>query len=214
MKEKLKAYKNIDLYSNIRMTSVVIVEKAGTLKNLKWKSFNAEDIYKKAGFKSDKGFAEQTQWNIELKDGSKYFIKLFAKAEGRANQENKYDMPPPVDKVLYFGSCVLINYKDEDGEEVSNLTTSEWGKCYEHLFGGFESLGSDEDEEDEEDEYDDLEKTAQGYAKDDFIVDDDEEIIYETKRKKKLNKSNRSHISSSSDEEFEYSSELEEEEYI
>ncbi len=196
------------------MTSVVIVEKAGTLKNLKWKSFNAEDIYKKAGFKSDKGFAEQTQWNIELKDGSKYFIKLFAKAEGRANQENKYDMPPPVDKVLYFGSCVLINYKDEDGEEVSNLTTSEWGKCYEHLFGGFESLGSDEDEEDEEDEYDDLEKTAQGYAKDDFIVDDDEEIVYETKRKKKLNKSNRSHISSSSDEEFEYSSELEEEEYI
>tara|TARA_Y100000022_G_C13188697_1_gene347001 strand:- start:193 stop:837 length:645 start_codon:yes stop_codon:yes gene_type:complete len=214
VKEKLKAYKNIDLYSNIRMTSVVIVEKAGTLKNLKWKSFNAEDIYKKAGFKSDKGFAEQTQWNIELKDGSKYFIKLFAKAEGRANQENKYDMPPPVDKVLYFGSCVLINYKDEDGEEVSNLTTSEWGKCYEHLFGGFESLGSDEDEEDEEDEYDDLEKTAQGYAKDDFIVDDDEEIVYETKRKKKLNKSNRSHISSSSDEEFEYSSELEEEEYI
>ncbi len=210
----MKAYKNIDLYSNIRMTSVVIVEKAGTLKNLKWKSFNAEDIYKKAGFKSDKGFAEQTQWNIELKDGSKYFIKLFAKAEGRANQENKYDMPPPVDKVLYFGSCVLINYKDEDGEEVSNLTTSEWGKCYEHLFGGFESLGSDEDEEDEEDEYDDLEKTAQGYAKDDFIVDDDEEIVYETKRKKKLNKSNRSHISSSSDEEFEYSSELEEEEYI
>lgn len=214
MKEKLKAYKNIGLYSNIRMTSVVIVEKAGTLKNLKWKAFNAEDIYKKAGFKSDKGFAEQTQWNIELKDGSKYFIKLFAKAEGRANQENKYDMPPPVDKVLYFGSCVLINYKDEDGEEVSNLTTSEWGKCYEHLFGGFESLGSDEDEEDEEDEYDDLEKTAQGYAKDDFIVDDDEEIVYETKRKKKLNKSNRSHISSSSDEEFEYSSELEEEEYV
>ena len=196
------------------MTSVVIVEKAGTLKNLKWKSFNAEEIYKKAGFKSDKGFAEQTQWNIELKDGSKYFIKLFAKAEGRANQENKYDMPPPVDKVLYFGSCVLVNYKDEDGEEVSNLTTSEWGKCYEHLFGGFESLGSDEDEEDEEDEYDGLEKTAQGYAKDDFIVDDDEEIVYETKRKKKLNKSNRSHISSSSDEEFEYSSELEEEEYI
>ena len=196
------------------MTSIVIVEKAGTLKNLKWKSFNAEDIFKKAGFKSDKGFAEQTQWNIELKDGSKYFIKLFAKAEGRANQENKYDMPPPVDKVLYFGSCILINYKDEDGEEVSNLTTSEWGKCYEHLFGGFESLGSDEDEEDEEDEYDDLEKTAQGYAKDDFIVDDEEEIVYETKRKKRLNKSNRSHISSSSDEEFEYSSELEEEEYI
>lgn len=195
------------------MTSIVIVEKTGTLKNLKWKVFNAEDIYKKAGFKTNKGFAEQTQWNIELQDGSKYYIKLFAKKEGRANQENKYDMPPPVDKDLYFGSCVLINYKDAEGIEVSDLTKSQWEKCYEHLFGGFESLGS-EDSEEEKDEYDDLEKTAEGYAKDDFIVDDEEEVVYETKKKKKLNKSCRSHISTSSEEEFEYSSELEEEEYI
>ena len=195
------------------MTSIVIVEKTGTLKNLKWKVFNAEDIYKKAGFKTNKGFAEQTQWNIELQDGSKYYIKLFAKKEGRANQENKYDMPPPVDKDLYFGSCVLINYKDAEGVEVSDLTKSQWEKCYEHLFGGFESIGS-EDSEEEKDEYDDLEKTAEGYAKDDFIVDDDEEVVYETKRKKKLNRSSRSHISTSSEEEFEYSSELEEEDYI
>ena len=195
------------------MTSIVIVEKTGTLKNLKWKVFNVEDIYKKAGFKTNKGFAEQTQWNIELEDGSKYYIKLFAKKEGRANQENKYDMPPPVDKDLYFGSCVLINYKDAEGVEVSDLTKSQWEKCYEHLFGGFESIGS-EDSEEEKDEYDDLEKTAEGYAKDDFIVDDDEEVVYETKRKKKLNRSSRSHISTSSEEEFEYSSELEEEDYI
>ena len=195
------------------MTSIVIVEKTGTLKNLKWKVFNEEDIYKKAGFKTNKGFAEQTQWNIELQDGSKYYIKLFAKKEGRANQENKYDMPPPVDKDLYFGSCVLINYKDAEGVEVSDLTKSQWEKCYEHLFGGFESIGS-EDSEEEKDEYDDLEKTAEGYAKDDFIVDDDEEVVYETKRKKKLNRSSRSHISTSSEEEFEYSSELEEEDYI
>ena len=195
------------------MTSIVIVEKTGTLKNLKWKVFNAEDIYKKGGFKTNKGFAQQTQWNIELKDGTKYYIKLFGKKEGRANQENKYDMPPPVDKELYFGSCVLINYKDAEGVEVSDLTTSQWEKCYEHLFGGFESLGS-EDSEEEEDEYDDLEKTAEGYAKDDFIVDDEEEVVYETKRNKKLNRSSRSHISTSSEEEFEYSSELEEEEYI
>lgn len=196
------------------MTSIVIVEKTGTLKNLKWKVFNAEDIYKKGGFKTNKGFAEQTQWNIELQDGTKYYIKLFGKKEGRANQENKYDMPPPVDKDLYFGSCVLINYKDAEGVEVSDLTTSQWEKCYEHLFGGFETLGSEDSEEEDEDEYDDLEKTAEGYAKDDFIVDDEEEVVYETKRKKKLNRSSRSHISTSSEEEFEYSSELEEEEYI
>ena len=58
------------------MTSIVIVEKTGTLKNLKWKVFNAEDIYKKGGFKTNKGFVEQTQWNIELQDGTKYYIKM------------------------------------------------------------------------------------------------------------------------------------------
>ena len=203
------------------MTSIVIVEKNGDLKDLKWKSFNHEEIYKKAGFKTNKDFKEKAKWVVKLpNDGGNYCVKMYAKEEGRANQENKYDFPPPVDTKLYFGSCVLINYENEssDASDVaSQLTVKEWNKIYEHLFGGFEDLGAEDSEEDaESDEYDDLEKTKEGYAKDDFIVDDDEEIEYEAKPKKKrvLNRSNRSHLSTESEEEFEYDSELSEEEYI
>ena len=196
------------------MTSIVIVEKNGDLKEQKWKSYKKEEIYKKGGFKSDKGFKEHTRWNVELSDGTKYYIRLYGKEEGRANQENKYDFPPPVDNKLYFGSCVLINYEDAESDNTSQLTKKEWEKIYEHLFGGFEEIGSEDSNEPEEDEYDNLEKTEQGYAKDDFIVDDDDEIVYDKKKKKKLNRSSRSHISTSSEEEFEYSSELSEEEYL
>ena len=189
------------------MVKIIVVDRAGELEEISYED-TISNIHKITGYKTKRNFFDRGSWPWKGK-----YITLFAKDTGRANQENKYDMPPPVDKELYFGSCVLINYKDAEGVEVSDLTTSQWEKCYEHLFGGFESLGS-EDSEEEEDEYDDLEKTAEGYAKDDFIVDDEEEVVYETKRNKKLNRSSRSHISTSSEEEFEYSSELEEEEYI
>ena len=46
------------------MVLVVIVEKTGVLKELNLKDFNIENLYKKAGFKTEKGFEEQTTWKI------------------------------------------------------------------------------------------------------------------------------------------------------
>ena len=61
-------------------------------------------------------------------------------------------------------------------DNLDNLTLEEWEKCYEKLFGGFESLGEDDSEEtDELDEISDSEKTKEGYHKDGFVVDDDDE---------------------------------------
>jgi len=153
--------------------SILIVERGGTIKPLKWKSYDEALIYKKAGFRSSDGFEKQTTWNVKL--DKKYNISLYAKKTGKATQENKYDYPPPVDKDLYFGSNILINYDDE-GNPV-NLLETEWNTVYEHLFGGFEDIGvSEEDEEEDEskDVYNDLEKSKQGYAKDGFIVEDED----------------------------------------
>ena len=153
--------------------SILIVERGGTIKPLKWKSYDEALIYKKAGFRSSDGFEKQTTWNVKL--DKKYNISLYAKKTGKATQENKYDYPPPVDKDLYFGSNILINYDDE-GNPV-NLLETEWNKVYEHLFGGFEDIGVSEEEEEEDeskDVYNDLEKSKQGYAKDGFIVDDED----------------------------------------
>jgi len=160
------------------MTSILIVEKNGNIKATTVKNYDESELYKKAGYKSAEGFEEQSSWSATIK-GRKYTVKLFAKTEGKANQENKYEFPPPVDSTLFFGNCVLVNVSEEKG--VESLSKSEWDQIYDFLFGGFEDLGDDDDEdEDDEDEFEDSDeefapRTKEGYIKDDFIVDDDED---------------------------------------
>jgi hypothetical protein len=145
------------------MPSLLIVEKNGNIKEVALKNYDENELYKKAGFKNADGFANQITWSLEIKD-VKYNIQLYAKKVGRAGQENKYEFPPPVDNILYFGNCILIN-KDSD------LKLSDWHAIYEHLYGGFEEIGSEDSREDDED-ITDVELTKTGYVKDGFIVDD------------------------------------------
>lgn len=165
------------------MPKIVIVEKSGTLKTVSVKDFEETTLYKKTGLKTGEGFALQHTWGTE--DGLDQSIKLYGKKNGRAGQENKYDFPPPVDEVLFFGPCVLVGSDLETGD-VIDLEEEDWEEIYEFLFGGFEDLGSEDSDDDEdvdtEDELEAIQKTTgtvvkqtkQGYAKDGFIVDDDE----------------------------------------
>jgi hypothetical protein len=153
------------------MPVIILIDKTGTIKETSLKQYIESDLYKKAGFKTPDQFKLHTTWAVEL-ETKKYSISLYGKTEGKANQENKYDFPPPIDKVLFFGSCILVN-KNEDGE-VLNLSESEWEQVYEKLFGGFEDIGSSDSEE-EEDEYDGP-TTKEGYAKDGFVVGDDDDV--------------------------------------
>lgn len=164
--------------------SVVVIDKTGTLKVTTVKEYKEEDLYKKCGFKKADGFSKQTEWSIKL-DGKKYLISLFAKSEGKANTENKYDFPPPVDTTLYFGSCALVGkIKNNDlTDSYVSLSLHLWEKMYEKLFGGFENLADtcveDEDEEDELENIPAEKKTKQGYLKDGFVVDSEEDDINE-----------------------------------
>jgi hypothetical protein len=156
--------------------SIIIVEKNGTLKSLAIKDFKVEELFKKCGFKKGDDFIKQTEWNAKY-DGKKYFIEVYAKTDGRANSENKYDFPPPIDNKLFFGSCAILAYlKKEDGSKTySDLSLPLWNKIYEKLFGGFEDLtataAEDEAEEDELANVPKEKKTKQGYLKDGFVVD-------------------------------------------
>jgi hypothetical protein len=155
------------------MPSILIVEKLGEIKSTSLKTWNESELYKKAGFKTPEGFKCYTTWSIEI-DDAKYNISLYGKTTGRANQENKYEFPPPVDKHLFFGNCVLVNKSDQG--DVNDLSVKEWEEIYENLYGGFEDLGSDSDDSDEDDDDDyGMKRTKTGYAKDGFVVDDDEE---------------------------------------
>jgi hypothetical protein len=159
--------------------SIIIVEKSGTLKSLLIKDFKEEELYKKCGFKKAEDFVKQTEWNAKY-DGKKYYFQVFAKSEGRANSENKYDFPPPIDTKLFFGSCAIIAFiKNTNGSKTYvDLSVPLWNKMYEKLFGGFEDLtataAEDEEEEDELANVPKEKKTKHGYLKDGFVVDSSE----------------------------------------
>jgi len=155
------------------MPSVLIVEKNGNIKSTSLKTVNDEELCKKAGFKTVDGFKSHTNWTIDL-NGQTFSVHLYGKTDGRANQENKYEFPPPVDTVLFFGSCVLVNINAQTGE-AEDLTKDDWEEIYDELYGGFEDIGDEESEEDLSDDDSEVSRTKSGYVKDGFVVDDKEE---------------------------------------
>jgi hypothetical protein len=144
------------------MPSIVVVETNGNLKDVKLKNLSDEELTKKYSLKTSDA---KHCWNVNIGKNN-YDITLYAKTSGRAGQENKYEFPPPVDSVLYFGKCVLSCSN-------GNITTTEWNRIYENLYGGFDDIGADDSDEDDDD-MDDVVLTKSGYMKDDFVVDDDD----------------------------------------
>jgi hypothetical protein len=153
--------------------TILVVEKSGNINEIELKTYDENELYKKAGLKSPDGFKLHAQWNTEEINGKTYNVSVFGKTSGRANTENKFEFPPPIDTTMFFGNCVIVN-------KLNNVATSisaeEWDDVYDYLYGGFQDL-EDEDDEDSDDEDDDdgLPRTKSGYVKDDFVVDDDEE---------------------------------------
>lgn len=164
------------------MVTVLIVGKNSEITETKLKTFSIEEICKKAKVKTVDDYKRKHVWTVTCNKQT-YYIALYAKTNGRAGQENKYDFPPPVDSDLYFGNCMLVSQKDAtDANEVIDLSKSTWELIYEELFGGFDNCMDSEEES--EDDIDGLEIGKAGYELDDFVVDDEyddeEEAEYET----------------------------------
>ena len=156
------------------MPAIIIVEKLGSIKQVNFKNYDENELYKKAGFKTAEGFKCHTSWTIDM-DSKKYTISVYGKTSGKANQENKYEFPPPIDNTLFFGNCVIVKKMESNPNEVVDLSESAWNDIYETLYGGFEDLGDEDTEDEDDDDDDDVPRTKSGYAKDGFVVDDDED---------------------------------------
>tara|TARA_B100001093_G_scaffold80126_1_gene71511 strand:- start:9501 stop:10082 length:582 start_codon:yes stop_codon:yes gene_type:complete len=150
------------------MTRIILVKKTGELQEINYDSCS-ESLFKKAGYKKAENFESIIRWDVERKQ-STYSYTVFGSKEGKANYENKYEFPPPIDNVLLFNSCVIVKTK---GERYYDLLMEEWLEVYEKLYGGFEDLNS---EEESEEEYEG-ELTRSGYAKDGFVVDEESDEL-------------------------------------
>jgi hypothetical protein len=164
--------------------SIVLIEANGTIKTLKTKEVSTDMLHKKCGFRVSDDFHSRHTWRVSLKENDikvPYTVSIWAKKTGKANFENKYDFPPPIDNELFFGTCAIVRLAETssttDEPSFLDLTKETWLKIYEKLFGGFEDIG-DEDEysEDELENVDPALLTAHGYLKDDFVVSDKETI--------------------------------------
>jgi hypothetical protein len=179
------------------MVNIVIVEKKGTSITKKVPKLTLENLYKKCNFRKSEDFIKIHSFKVKT-----YYVHIFGKSNGKANQENKFEFPPPIDNELFFGNMAIVktNNSDINNENIVDYTYEEWNTDYEFLMGGFEDIGSNSDDDYESDELKNIPKeqlTKEGYLKDDFVVDDDKE--------------NSNHESESEEE---YSdSELSEEEY-
>ena len=159
------------------MVNIILVDKNGDLKISKYNKDKGDELYKKCKFKLSDNFEKRTSWTNKKSNKFKFkYVTLYSRNTGKANTENKYDFPPPVDNLLFFGVCALVAEDKENN--LIDLSIDEWNTFYECLFGGFENLADtakeDENEIDELDAIPDNLKTKSGYLKDDFILDDNE----------------------------------------
>lgn len=177
-------------------TSIIIVSKTGTLSETHVIPENDTTIdeltkllSKKCGYRNHDGFTcyhtykyknkKKFSFSLHNEDITpKYiYVDVWAKNDGRAGNENKYELPPPIDELIFYGNIALVARLDK--ETTIDITIELWNTIYEKLFGGFEDLAAtaieDENEIDELDAIPLHKKTSNGYLKDGFIVDDDSE---------------------------------------
>ena len=99
------------------MPIIIIIDKNGDLREKKIKDdIEPDELYKVVKLKNSDDFENEASWDVDVDDKT-YNISLFAKTTGNAGQENKYELPPPVDDILYFGKSILIN---EDGSDLTS----------------------------------------------------------------------------------------------
>lgn len=147
------------------MVTVVCIGRDCSIKQANHKSGKNEDLFRRAGLRVGTAFDKRAEW-----PGGSFTIEVWAKNKGRAGSENKYDMPPPIDTDLLFGTCV-VTARGPDGALV-DMSHAEWTAAYDRLMGGFEDVGSDSVESVE----DIVGRAENGYELDDFVVEDELEV--------------------------------------
>tara|TARA_B110000211_G_C14088971_1_gene558002 strand:+ start:2176 stop:2943 length:768 start_codon:yes stop_codon:yes gene_type:complete len=82
-----------------------------------------------------------------------YTICIYGNTDGDPGNENKKELPPPIDNELYYGSIIVCAHNEN---QLENITLEMFETFYDKAFGGFETLGEEdtwsvEDEENSED---------------------------------------------------------------
>ena len=126
-------------------------------------------LKKKRGVESVASYKSKSVW-----------LNMYAATEGKEEQQNQHQLPPPNDTGTFYGDIVLVVSKEEGviGTPVT-YTAEEYEQFYTKMFGGNDSDNSDEEGDEDADaeavvENDELEEAAEE-GKEFVEAEDDEE---------------------------------------
>ena len=160
------------------MMEVVVINKHGISSTKRISAVHHNEINRLYSKNDTNQIQYLCSWKI-TSDKRKELV-VFGSLSGNVGDENKYELPPPIDNLLLFGNIIIVGVynfsKDKllERKKCFSLTKESWNVYYNMLYGNFESLGETDTESDSDDEYDDYPKSKSGYALDGFVVDDDE----------------------------------------
>ena len=152
------------------MVSIVVIDKTGEATQVSIRDASPSNLYKKVGMRTPQSFCRRVTWKVGS-EGNTIYVSLYAKDDGKAGQENKMELPPPIDKDLYFGKLAIVATRDVALDDPVDFPLDMWQVVHDKLFGGFEDLGVEDSETESEDDIPPEMTTKHGYLKDGFVVD-------------------------------------------
>lgn len=101
-------------------------------------------------------------------------VHLFGYKTGKADTENKHELPPPHDKVLLFGEAVLFATLNKTGV-LATFGTADYTKFYNETLGGFDDIGSEDSDTDDEEDEEEGEEVEEEAAAEEVGAEEEEE---------------------------------------
>lgn len=149
---------------------IIKIYKKGTVKNIEKTNINF--------LKKNKNIDILHIW-----DYNNAKLVLYGCYNGNAGQENKYDLPPPMDIEMFFDDLYIVKLIDDKPVDFKLI---EYNKFYDNAFKGFEDILYTDDED---------EKSLSEHTSDrDFI--DDEDVSFENELDVEIELSDNSEFSS------------------
>lgn len=109
--------------------TIILIDKHGNVKQQNVKDLTSDTIYKKCGLRVADGFQRRHIWYIHEMEVDT--VELWACNTVKSGQENKYQLPSPLDNKVYYGTMALISVNNND--KISSLSMNTWTHIYESL---------------------------------------------------------------------------------
>jgi len=109
--------------------TIIVIDKNGIMKQQNVKHLTQDTIYKKCGFRNSNGFRRRHVWYIHTMDVDT--VELWSCDTVKSGQDNKYELPAPLETKVYYGSMSLVSVQS-DGT-FRNLSLNTWTQIYENL---------------------------------------------------------------------------------